>query len=97
MLDLEAIKRRINNEYGWRKAICDIERLIAEVEGARVERDRWHNAATVLSVELARVDDRAIAMAAEIERLREFETVTVGMPEVSPEMQREYERWNRGE
>jgi len=34
-----------------------IRELEAEVERLRTERDRWHNAATVLSVEFAKADD----------------------------------------
>jgi len=40
-------------------------------------------------------------LVAEVERLREFEEVVPNMPEVSPEVQREFERWsawdNRGD
>ena len=36
----------------------------------RTDRDRWHDAATVLSVEFAKADDRAIAAAEKAESLR---------------------------
>ena len=52
------------------------------------ERDRWHNAATVLSVEFAKADDQRIAACEELKRLRE---ITPTMPELTPEEIRGFE------
>jgi len=89
MLDLEPIKKRLGAfaPGKWRMG------------GPNVGTTLEDGVANVEFLMNAPGDIRKLV--AEVERLREFEEVVPNMPEVSPEVQREFERWsawdNRGD